>query len=100
SVYICYSIFAFDAGLIGPVTTPNSIEADVITCQMIASSRAGDTIFQETLTITGGAGKYFGSQGVMYHDEVGGVFEVYYYLPYDVSFIPRGLVSTPTNTTG
>ncbi|GAQ78857.1 hypothetical protein KFL_000200090 [Klebsormidium nitens] len=98
-VYICYSIFAFDAGLIGEETTPNSIETDIITCQQISTFREGDTISLETLVITGGGGKYFGAQGVMHHDEIGGVFEAYYYLPYDVSVDPKGLVSMPTNAT-
>jgi hypothetical protein len=33
--------------------------------------------------------------GVIHHDEVGGVFEAYYYLLYDVSVDPKGLISTP-----
>lgn len=37
--------------------------------------------------------------GVMNHDEIGGVFEAYYYLPYNTTAIPRALVSAPTNAT-
>ena len=35
----------------------------------------------------------------MHHNEIGGVFEAYFYLPYNVAVDPKKLISTPTNTT-